>query len=242
MASAVLLSINDRFVLGALLDPEATLGTSDSISQDFAIEKSHHDVGVTSTVREAERQILLRLNAVSPSRLEIETSLAEFDTLLKVHRNYASGFNNRAQARRLLYNDMKALVEHPEDARAIIADLGLAISLATPTGAIEAVSPENARILASAHTHRAYLLYKASQMGSQNSDFTWSIPEFAHFDSETLQEMASRDFALGGKYGNNTAKQLAVHTNPYAKLCGSIVKEALHREVDKAKKTQYLVE
>ena len=36
--------------------------------------------------------------------------------------------------------------------------------------------------------------------------------------------------ALGGRYGNKIARQLSVQTNPYAKACGAIVKEALRKE------------
>ena len=46
-----------------------------------------------------------------------------------------------------------------------------------------------------------------------------------------MEEMASRDFGFGGRYGNDTARQMAVKTNPYAKLCGSIVREAMTKEV-----------
>ncbi len=46
-----------------------------------------------------------------------------------------------------------------------------------------------------------------------------------------LEEAASRELGIGGRYGNETARQLAVKTNPYAKLCGSIVREALTKEI-----------
>jgi hypothetical protein len=49
---------------------------------------------------------------------------------------------------------------------------------------------------------------------------------------DQLEEMASRDFFFGGRYGNKVAQQLAVQTNPYAKMCGAIVKEALRKEVE----------
>ena len=45
-----------------------------------------------------------------------------------------------------------------------------------------------------------------------------------------LEEMASRDFVMGGRYGNEIARGLAVATNPTAKLCGSIVREAMRKE------------
>jgi hypothetical protein len=49
---------------------------------------------------------------------------------------------------------------------------------------------------------------------------------------ERLEEMASWDFQQGGRYGNPVAKQLAVHTNPYAKMCGAIVRDAMKAEIE----------
>ena len=45
-----------------------------------------------------------------------------------------------------------------------------------------------------------------------------------------LEEMASRDFFMGGRFGNKVAQQLAVQTNPYAKMCGAIVQEAMRKD------------
>jgi hypothetical protein len=50
--------------------------------------------------------------------------------------------------------------------------------------------------------------------------------------ADQLEEMASRDFFFGGRYGNKVAQQLSVQTNPYAKMCGAIVKEAMRKEVE----------
>jgi hypothetical protein len=44
--------------------------------------------------------------------------------------------------------------------------------------------------------------------------------------------MASRDFFVGGRYGNKIAQQMSVQTNPYAKMCGAIVKEAMRKEMN----------
>lgn len=35
---------------------------------------------------------------------------------------------------------------------------------------------------------------------------------------------------MGGRYGNEVAGKLAVGVNPMARLCGSMVREALRRE------------
>ena len=45
-----------------------------------------------------------------------------------------------------------------------------------------------------------------------------------------FEDAASREFALGGRYGNEIAKGLAVSTNPTAKLCGQMVREAMKNE------------
>jgi hypothetical protein len=55
-------------------------------------------------------------------------------------------------------------------------------------------------------------------------------PTLTGLSSTALEELASRDFTLGGRYGNKVARQLSVQTNPYAKACGAIVKEALRKE------------
>jgi len=92
------------------------------------------------------------------------------------------------------------------------------------------VSAMDAKILAAAHTHRGYLLLLASK-SEENQHMMDSIKALRDLRKEDLEEMASRELALGGRYGNETARQLAVKTNPYAKLCGSIVKEALQKEI-----------
>lgn len=35
---------------------------------------------------------------------------------------------------------------------------------------------------------------------------------------------------MGGRYGNEIAKALAVRANPTAKLCGEMVREAMRKE------------
>jgi hypothetical protein len=71
----------------------------------------------------------------------------------------------------------------------------------------------------------------ASRSDELRNALTGAVPRLTDFDSERLEEVASHDFAAGGRYGNNLSKQLAVKLNPYAKLCGSIVKEAMQKEI-----------
>ncbi|KAJ2973592.1 hypothetical protein NQ176_g6518 [Zarea fungicola] len=56
-----------------------------------------------------------------------------------------------------------------------------------------------------------------------------SRPE-SNWTQYKFQEAASHDLALGGRYGNEIAKNLAVSVNPTAKLCGQIVREAMRKE------------
>lgn len=144
-----------------------------------------------------------------------------------------------------------------ELANMIFSDLSTAIALLTPSPVSNSssasssapsqqpqhrptsLSPLHARIIANAHTHRAYILYRASRALSTS---TTSPPNAAtapltlprhlqHKSAQQLEEMASMDFQLGGCYGNDIARQLAIKTNPYAKMCGAIVKEAMRKEM-----------
>lgn len=45
-----------------------------------------------------------------------------------------------------------------------------------------------------------------------------------------LEELASGDFAAAARYGDEAAREMSVRTNPYAKMCGAIVKNALREE------------
>lgn len=72
-------------------------------------------------------------------------------------------------------------------------------------------------------------MLKASQAAASQQDS--SLPtKLSGLSSEQLEDMASKDFFLGGRYGNKIARELSVKTNPYAKMCGAIVQEAMRME------------
>lgn len=227
MASATQLSFNDNAVLGALFDPESSLSNStqvdDSLPSDVDIKQLQH-------IQERERRALLPLNEESPAPKTVQNTIAELDGIISEHPKYASAYNNRAQTRRMLYA-IEDLHRQIEQLRLILNDLAHAIQLATPANPLEPVPVLNAKVLASAHTHRGYLLYSASKSEELANAVTSATDNLRSLDRDGLEEMASREFGLGGRYGNDTARQLAVRTNPYAKLCGSIVKEAMQKEV-----------
>lgn len=167
--------------------------------------------------------------------------------LISTSPSYASARNNRAQATRRLYGDgMLSSGLGPSDsplvvecdseekrsaARRTLLDLDTCISLLTPSGPYPRLSRQAARTLSSAHTQRAAIYHQTSKMLAKGGvlDVDQERTE-AGWERIDFEEAASRDFALGGRYGNEVAKGLAVSTNPTAKLCGQMVREAMKKE------------
>lgn len=227
MASATQLSFKDNAVLGALFDPESSLSNSTQVSDTAP---STIDIAKLEAIRENERQALLPLNHDQPPKDVVRGAISKLDQIIAENPGYASAWNNRAQTRRMLY-EIEALYAEIEELKLVMDDLSRAIELATPKNPLAPVNAFDAKVLASAHTHRGYLLYTASKSDDWARYVVGSIEGLSRLDRDGLEEMASREFTLGGRYGNDTARQLAVRTNPYAKLCGSIVKEAMQKEV-----------
>lgn len=170
----------------------------------------------------------------------------DLDRLIDEHPRYASARNNRAQIYRRLYGDAMLLnvttgtpmplIEEPDRAEKLVAsttvlgDLERSIALLSPASPTTPLSPQAARTLAMAHTQRAAVYLKTAKMLSYRPlDVDKARPE-AGWSSLDFEEAASRDLALGGRYGNQVAKGLAVSVNPTAKLCGQIVRQALKDE------------
>lgn len=220
------LTNNDSNVLSALFDPEASLSRNASIDDT---SPGGVEPGNLEYLQQLEREALDLVNTSDPALREIEQSVDRLSRILEEYPLYASAWSNRAQARRMLVQD-EDLPSRPAAVRSIFEDLSQAIKLTTPSQMTSSISTSHAKVLSAAHTHRGYLLLLASK-GEEHRIMLSRIPKLETLSCEQLEEAASRDFALGGRYGNDTARQLAVKTNPYAKLCGSIVKEALTKEI-----------
>lgn len=222
------LSKNDSSVLSALFDPESSLSSTVRVEDN---QTQDSDKGRTKQLQERERHALRLINHEAPTTTDIDLAVTELTALIDDEPIYASAWNNRAQARRMPLSD-QALPQNPSAVAEILKDLAQAISLTTPTSTQlnGTVSSVDARVLASAHTHRGYLLLQASKCEA-NRAMLAAVPGLGGLSCEGLEDAASRELALGGRYGNDTARQLAVKTNPYAKLCGSIVREALTKEI-----------
>ncbi|KKZ63876.1 hypothetical protein EMCG_01829 [[Emmonsia] crescens] len=193
----------------------------------------------------------------------IRTAVSKLTVIIDGNRQYASAYVNRAQALRMLVesnkknnNDSKEGLNRDREeeeeeeeeklADLIFSDLSTAITLLTPSSSSSSppsttisISALHSRILENAHTHRAYILYRAARSSVTSTSTptptsTSPLPlprHLRHKSSQELEEMASMDFQQGGRYGNEIARQMAVKTNPYAKMCGAIVKEAMRKEM-----------
>jgi hypothetical protein len=228
------LSSKDTAVLQALFD----VGSSPSATAQ--IDASLPQLPHIASPSELSRLQQLELEAIRPlqvsdaevCRTTIEQAVSDLSAIIKSHPLYASAYVNRAQALRLLIaDDADRHSSTPSLSTRLFADLARAISLSTPSPATAHVSPLQSQVLANAHTHRAYILYKAAR-DPATAKMTSLLPDqLRGLASQQLEEMASRDFQLAGRYGSPIARQMAVRTNPYAKMCGAIVKEALREEI-----------
>jgi len=229
MAQATMLTRNDNAVLGALFDPEASLSNTINIDSSESIARKE-DVDEES--RELERDVVLKLNQENLSEVEVRRAIQDLDCVIEQWPRYASAYNNRAQARRMLFNlRLDNIMDQTSVLKAIMDDLSESIALVMPGNPTASISASDARVLSSAYTHRGHLLWSASRHLDLTKALQAGVQNLQHVDAEGLEEMASHDFALGGRYGNSTAKQLAVKLNPFAKLCGSIVKQAMQKEI-----------
>lgn len=226
-AATISLSHKDSAVMHALFDPEASL--QDSITIDRNLPEPYDDNTITM-VREQERQALLLINEQKPTIWTINCAIQRLSQIIENYPMYASAWNNRAQATRMLF-DLADAHSHSAKVRSIYSDLSTAARLAESSTSLDMVSPSSAKVLASAYTHRGYLLWRASRPDAEEGLLD-AIQELSGLNKENLEELASRDFSSGGRYGNQLAQQLAVKTNPYAKLCGSIVKGAMQKEIE----------
>lgn len=208
---------------------------------------------IITSIQAAELQLAGLKSALPESPLEqYQRSLTSLDALVEEHPNYASARNNRAQALRRIYGD-GLLVRNPSAAPGetsqildpsasdstlssvasiILDDLTTSIRLLTPSNPFSPISATAAKTLSQSYTQRGAIYHLTAKRLSMDGaelrieesrqERSWSVVDF--------EENASRDFVLGGRYGNEIAKALAVSTNPTAKLCGDMVKEAMRKE------------
>jgi hypothetical protein len=244
------LTTNDSAVLQALFDAESSPSSRVTIDQSLPQLPTHLNISPKehAYLQACERDIISILSSTPNARPEtIQAAIKDLDGLIENHPTYPSAYTNRAQALRMLIEPISlengtgssTTLFSPENTThlsALLSDLNQAITLSSPPSPADPLSPFQARLLADTHTHRAYLLLKISRhlkTNSNNAAQIENVPSrLRDIGPEGLEEMASRDFFFGGRYGNKVAQQMAVQTNPYAKMCGAIVKEAIRKEVE----------
>jgi hypothetical protein len=252
------LSSHDINVLEKIKDPESSPFANVRIDTALPRDPRVTDTIVYSRIAQKEREILLsiqelelqlaglRARTASNPIEEYVECVSKLGELVAEHPDYASARNNRVQALRSLYGDLM-LVDDPtgpsrsllpnattdekqQAGKTVLDDVETCIALLVPASPQAAISPQAAKTLSLAHTQRAAIYHataKALAFASLNVDSSRAEARWAKLEFE---EAASQDFAMGGRYGNEIAKGLAVSTNPTAKLCGQMVREAMRKE------------
>ncbi|KAI5249018.1 hypothetical protein E4T47_05509 [Aureobasidium subglaciale] len=232
------LTKRDSFVLKSMFDPEASTTPSPkhaasqtSLPGTTELEFSIH--------RSSELEILSRLQDNTSDPDIIQVSIKDLSSLIESSPGYASAYINRAQATRLLISvDDLFTSDHAEISGQLLRDLQKGIQLAQPIKHDEQLSPHQSTVLAAAYTHRGFLLLKIADIVRKGEQLYGVGDMLQSASSESIEEQASTDFAAGGHCGSKEAREMAVRTNPYAKMCGAIVKEALRKETEEWKANQ----
>ncbi|OAL01742.1 hypothetical protein IQ06DRAFT_292568 [Phaeosphaeriaceae sp. SRC1lsM3a] len=225
------LSANDARVLNALFDPE-TLPSSVAKSKDAsAIDNTlppHPNIAASElSTLEAQQNDIVRRISTSSSIQEIDAAITELDRIVEEHPNYASAYINRAMLLRMKLESQLTAAQHiftrsTSEVQPLFTNLSRAIHLSLPFSSPTApVSEYQAKILRTAYSHRAYLYLKAAETGAS----------LQGLEKSELEELASKDFAGAARYGDEVAREMSVRTNPYAKMCGAIVRNALKEEM-----------
>lgn len=205
---------------------------------------------IISSIQAIELQIAgLKPQGHEPPLIQYLSCVSRLDKLIEENPDYASARNNRAQALRRIYGDgllIKNSISSLEQGHldvssdestlatachTILSDLNTAISLLTPPAPFSPLSPQAAKTLSQAYTQRgAIYLHTSKALAGSKSEPRIDDRRELFWSKSDFEENASRDFMMGGRYGNEVAKALAVASNPTAKLCGAIVKEAMRKE------------
>ncbi|KAJ2403040.1 hypothetical protein GGI23_000259 [Coemansia sp. RSA 2559] len=145
-----------------------------------------------SEYKELESELLDSLKARERQAIKLAESgkvaeaVGQLDDIIADCPHYASAYNNRAQAKRLL--------ERSSDD--VLVDLDMAIRYANPDNSDS--------VLGQAYTQKG-IVYRT--LGNQDAAFD--------------------NLSMGARYGNEVAKMAAPKENPYAKLCGKMVSQAM---------------
>jgi hypothetical protein len=231
------LTTRDSFVLKSLFDPEAFAATTKHASSQTSLPGMTEDQFLLR--RSTELQIISQLQTDTPNAETVQKAVQDLSSLIEESPGYASAYINRAQASRLLIPTSGLFTSDLAQAsRQLLKDLQKGIQLAEPATSDQQLSTHQTTVLAAAYTHRGFLLLKIADLIRNGKQVHGVSDKLQSASAESVEEQASQDFAAGGQYGSKEARDMAVRTNPYAKMCGAIVKEAMRKEIDEWKADQ----
>jgi tetratricopeptide (TPR) repeat protein len=170
MAAATQLSSHDSTTLSLLFDPESSPSSNTAPISAELPQDPFYTAETLALLQGTERR------AISLAETSPAEALRLFDELLVSHQQYASGYNNRAQLRRIL--------SHPS--AEVKADLDKAISLARPRTKLEPVSMLQAKVLSNAYTQLGAVLLREGKEEEAGAVFR----EGARYGGDVARSMA----------------------------------------------------
>lgn len=257
--ASVDLTTRDVNVLEKIKDPESNPAVGLVLDERLPRDPQITNPDTYDALSQRERAIIVQIRELEKDLMKpgadngqeacikgYRDCIVLFDALITEYPNYASARNNRAQIMRRLYGDAMLLSytsgmpmplvpepsreEKTQAAATALSDLDTSIALLTPPSFRSSMSPTAARTLSLAFTQRAAIYLKTSKLlEDRQLDMSDERPE-SRWARINFEEAASHDLALGGRFGSEIAKGLAVSVNPTAKLCGQIVREAMKKE------------
>ncbi|CRG82698.1 hypothetical protein PISL3812_00042 [Talaromyces islandicus] len=224
------LSQNDKNVLSRIFEshPSGSLATS-PIDPTLPNSLPSFPPGVLSELRELEFATINPLDSANPSQESLRQSIDRLTELITSYPQYSSAYNNRAQALRLVHGD--DLYSEAVRDSTLWSDLCSAITFASPRQPRQRVCELQGQILRSAYAQRGYLTWKAAKNLETTGNLNNLPPELTGLDKEAIEDKARSDLEAAGRYGDQEAKKMAISANPYARLCGNIVEEAMIAEL-----------
>ena len=230
------LTAHDYSILKTLFGHESSPAEEARVDLDVSSDLECNDKQYR-VIRAAEKDILRSLDNSPAEPTLVQNVVQGLSVLIKRYPGYASAYINRAQAHRLLLltEDLFSS-RHAAATTDILKDLRRGIELARPAKPCQAVSGDRAKILAVAYAHRGYLLLRAADLVRNGYTISGVGEGLQSSTPDQIGDLASADFAAAARFGDKTAPQLAARINPYAKMCGAIVKEAMRREMEEARK------
>ncbi|EPE03205.1 hypothetical protein F503_01541 [Ophiostoma piceae UAMH 11346] len=163
------------------------------------------------------------------------------DDILLERTEAPSNSDRTSATAAILQGDAATRDEREEAAATVLSDLDRTIALLMPASSSSSspnpspttLSPTANKTLSQAFTQRGALYYATSthMASGQRCNSRIERPE-VEWSREDFEEAAARNFDLGGRFGNDLARELAVGINPTAKLCGQMVQQMMKDEYD----------